>query len=139
MAATDSDQLFRNADMALYRAKAEGKGTYRFFEPEMDRLMQLRRVLELDLRKAIVNSEFVIYYQPLINLQNEEICGFEALLRWNHPVRGLVSPLDFISLAEETALIVPIGEWVVRNACQEAVKWPKDIRVAINLSPASVR
>jgi predicted signal transduction protein with EAL and GGDEF domain len=125
--------------MALYRAKAEGRGTYRFFEAEMDRLMQARRMLELDLRKAIVNSEFVVFYQPLIKLQTEEICGFEALVRWNHPVRGLVPPLDFIPLAEETGLIVQIGEWVLRNACAEAAKWPKDIRVAINLSPSQLK
>jgi diguanylate cyclase (GGDEF)-like protein len=137
--ADGSDELLRNADMALYRAKAEGRGTYRFFEAEMDRLMQARRILELDLRKAIVNNEFVVYYQPLIKLQTEEICGFEALVRWNHPVRGLVPPLDFIPLAEETGLIVQIGEWVLRNACAEAAKWPKDIRVAVNLSPSQFK
>jgi diguanylate cyclase (GGDEF)-like protein/PAS domain S-box-containing protein len=135
----DPDQLLKNADMALYRAKAEGKGTYRFFEPAMDLLMQARRTLELDLRRAIVNQEFEIYYQPLINLQSDEICGFEALLRWNHPERGLIPPLDFISLAEETALIVPIGEWVIRRACQEAAKWPRDVSIAINLSPAQFK
>jgi predicted signal transduction protein with EAL and GGDEF domain len=137
--AIEPDQLLKSADMALYRAKAEGRGTYRFFEPEMDRLMQARRALELDLRKAIVNSEFEIYYQPLINLQTEEICGFEALLRWNHPERGLIPPLDFIPLAEETTLIIPIGEWVIRKACEEAAKWPKEISVAINLSPAQFK
>jgi diguanylate cyclase (GGDEF)-like protein len=133
--AAGADELLRNADMALYRAKSDGRNTYRFFEPEMDRLMQARRTLELDLRKAIANNEFVVFYQPLIKLETEEICGFEALVRWNHPVRGLVPPLDFIPLAEETGLIVPIGEWVLRNACAEAAKWPKNIRVAINLSP----
>jgi predicted signal transduction protein with EAL and GGDEF domain len=133
--AASSDELLRNADMALYRAKSDGRNTYRFFEPEMDRLMQARRTLELDLRKAIANNEFVVFYQPLIKLETEEICGFEALVRWNHPVRGLVPPLDFIPLAEETGLIVPIGDWVLRSACAEAAKWPKDIRVAINLSP----
>jgi len=133
--AASSDELLRNADMALYRAKSDGRSTYRFFEPEMDRLMQARRTLELDLRKAIANNEFVVFYQPLIKLETEEICGFEALVRWNHPVRGLVPPLDFIPLAEETGLIVPIGEWVLRSACAEAAKWPKEIRVAINLSP----
>jgi diguanylate cyclase (GGDEF)-like protein len=133
--AAGSDELLRNADMALYRAKSDGRNTWRFFEPEMDRLMQARRTLELDLRKAIANNEFVVFYQPLIRLETEEICGFEALVRWNHPVRGLVPPLDFIPLAEETGLIVPIGEWVLRTACAEAATWPKDIRVAINLSP----
>jgi EAL domain-containing protein (putative c-di-GMP-specific phosphodiesterase class I) len=91
------------------------------------------------MRRAIVNQEFVIHYQPLINLQTEEICAFEALLRWKHPERGLIPPLDFIPLAEETALIVPIGEWVIRNACEEAAKWPKDIGIAINLSPAQFK
>jgi len=137
--ATDAHQLLKNADMALYRAKAEGRGTYRFFEPKMDALMQARRVLELDLRKALINGEFELYYQPLINLATDEISAFEALLRWNHPERGLVAPLEFISLAEETALIVPIGEWVLRQACREAVKWPSHIRVAVNVSPAQFK
>ena len=130
----DSDQLLKNADTALYRAKADGRGTYRFFEPEMDALMQKRRALELDLRKALVNGEFELYYQPLVNLEKNEISSFEALLRWNHPERGLIPPVDFIPLAEETELIVPIGEWVLRQACHEAVKWPSDIGVAVNLS-----
>jgi diguanylate cyclase (GGDEF)-like protein/PAS domain S-box-containing protein len=134
--APDADQLLKNADMALYRAKAEGRGTYRFFEPKMDALMRARRVLELDLRKALINGEFELYYQPLVNLATDEISAFEALLRWNHPERGLVAPLEFISLAEETALIVPIGEWVLRQACREAVKWPSRISVAVNVSPA---
>jgi diguanylate cyclase (GGDEF)-like protein len=132
--ATDPDQLLKNADMALYRAKADGRGTYRFFEQEMDALMQKRRALELDLRKALVNGEFELYYQPLVNLEKDNICGFEALLRWNHPKKGLIPPLDFIPLAEETELIVPIGEWVLRQACQEAVKWPNDISIAVNIS-----
>jgi diguanylate cyclase (GGDEF)-like protein len=137
--ATNSDQLLKSADMALYRAKAEGKGAYRFFEPEMDRLMQARRSLESDLRTALANNEFELYYQPLINLQTENICSFEALLRWNHPERGLIPPLDFIPLAEETNLIVPIGEWVIRQACEEAMKWPSEITVAINLSPVQFK
>jgi diguanylate cyclase (GGDEF)-like protein len=132
--AGDPDQLLKNADMALYRAKTDGRGIYRFFEPEMDALMQRRRALELDLRKAVVGGEFELYYQPLVNLEKNAICGFEALLRWNHPERGLIPPLDFIPLAEETELIVPIGEWVLRQACQEAAKWPSDVRVAVNVS-----
>jgi diguanylate cyclase (GGDEF)-like protein len=132
--ATQPDQLLKNADMALYRAKADGRGTYRFFEPEMDALMRQRRALEVDLRNALVNGEFELYYQPLVNLEKNEICGFEALLRWNHPRRGLIAPLEFIPLAEETELIVPIGEWVLRQACQEAMKWPDDISVAVNIS-----
>jgi diguanylate cyclase (GGDEF)-like protein len=137
--ATDADQLLKSADMALYRAKTDGRGSYRFFEAEMDRLLQARRALELDLRKALVKGEFELYYQPLVNLEKEEISGFEALIRWNHPVRGLVAPLDFIPLAEETGLIVPIGEWVLRQACAEAVKWPGSVTVAVNLSPAQFK
>jgi diguanylate cyclase (GGDEF)-like protein len=137
--AADADRLLKNADIALYRAKVDGRGTYRFFELEMDALLQARRTLELDLRKALVNGEFELYYQPLVNLEKQKISGFEALIRWNHPERGLVAPLDFIPLAEETALIVPIGEWVLRQACAEAVKWPGDITVAVNLSPAQFK
>jgi diguanylate cyclase (GGDEF)-like protein len=137
--AVDPDQLLKNADLALYRAKMDDRGTYCFFEAGMDALLQARRALELDLRKALVNREFELYYQPLVNLEKEEITGFEALIRWNHPVRGLVAPIEFIPLAEETALIVPIGEWVLRQACAEAVKWPGEISVAVNLSPAQFR
>ncbi len=135
----DPDQILKLADMALYRAKAEGRGTYRFFEPEMDARMQARRALELDLRKAIIKGEFELHYQPMVNLETEKISGFEALIRWNHPERGIVMPADFISLAEETALIVPIGEWVLRQACAEAAKWPSHINIAVNLSPAQFR
>jgi diguanylate cyclase (GGDEF)-like protein len=133
------EQLLKSADIALYRAKAEGKGTYRFFEPEMDRLMQARRELELDLRDAIAKEQFELHYQPLVNLKTETISGFEALLRWNHPVRGSVAPLTFVPLAEETSLIVPIGEWVLRTACTEAAKWPKELAVAVNLSAVQFR
>lgn len=139
MDAMDADQLLKSADMALYRAKMDGRGTYRFFESEMDTLLQQRRVLELDLRKALLNGEFELYYQPLIKLQTHEISGFEALIRWHHPERGMVSPLDFIPLSEETTLIVPIGEWVLRRACAEAMKWPSNIRIAVNLSPAQFK
>jgi len=137
--AADSDQLLKNADMALYRAKADGRGTYRFFEPEMDARMQARHGMELDLRKAIANGEFELYYQPLVRLDTEQICGFEALIRWHHPTHGLIPPLQFIPLAEETGLIAPMGEWVLREACAQAAKWPADIRVAVNVSPAQFR
>ncbi len=137
--ATEPDQLLKNADMALYGAKADGRGTCRFFELEMDTRMKARRDLDMDLRKALVNAEFELYYQPLVNLQSKEITAFEALLRWNHPVRGLVSPAEFIPIAEETGLIIPLGEWVIRKACQETAKWPIDIKVAVNLSPAQLK
>jgi diguanylate cyclase (GGDEF)-like protein len=128
------ETLMRDADIALYLAKTEGRGTIRFFEPEMDARIHIRRMLELDLQNAIVRSEFELYYQPLVSLIANKIIGFEALLRWHHPVRGLVSPLDFIPVAEETGLIVAIGEWVLRTACVEAETWPTDLSVAVNLS-----
>jgi len=131
----DPDQLLKNADMALYRAKSDGHGLYRFFEPEMDARMQVRRRLEMDLRKAIANSEFELFYQPLVDMKTEYVTGFEALIRWRHPERGMVPPLDFISVAEETGLIVPIGDWVLRQACVEAATWPSGVKVAVNLSP----
>jgi diguanylate cyclase (GGDEF)-like protein len=137
--ATGSDQLLKSADQALYRAKVDGRGTYRFFEPEMDARMQARRTLELDLRRALINGEFEVYYQPLVNMKTELICGFEALIRWNHPERGIILPAEFIPLAEETALIVPIGEWVLRQACEEAAKWPSEIYIAANLSSAQFK
>jgi diguanylate cyclase (GGDEF)-like protein/PAS domain S-box-containing protein len=133
------DALLRNADMALYRAKADGRGTAHFFEPEMDRLIQARRLLELDLRKAFVNGEFELYYQPLINLRENRISGFEALLRWRHPKRGMVPPGEFIPLAEEIGLIGPLGEWVLRQACTEATRWPQELNIAVNLSPVQFR
>jgi diguanylate cyclase (GGDEF)-like protein len=136
---TDPDQLLKNADMALYRAKADGRGMFHFFEAEMDARAQARRVLELDLRRAIAAGEFEIYYQPIVNLAENKISGFEALLRWNHPTRGRVPPNDFIPLAEETGLIVPIGDWVLRQACVEASTWPGHLRIAVNVSPLQFR
>lgn len=138
MDAVESDELLRNADMALYDAKADGRGTFRFFEPEMNTRMKVRRELEMDLRKALATEEFELYYQPLVVLETNEVNGFEALLRWNHPARGMVSPADFIPIAEETGLIVPLGEWVLKAACNEAVHWPEHIKVAVNLSPAQL-
>ena len=135
----DPDQLLKNADMALYRAKASGRETFCFFEPEMDAKAQARRMLELDLRKALAVGEFELHYQPIVNLARNKISGFEALLRWNHPARGKVSPDEFIPLAEETGLIVPIGEWVIRQACMEARTWPSDLQVAVNVSPLQFR
>jgi diguanylate cyclase (GGDEF)-like protein len=136
---TDSDEVLKNADLALYSAKNGGRGSFRFFEPELDRLMHARRNLERDMRSALANGEFELHYQPLVNIESGEISGCEALLRWHHPERGLVLPADFIPLAEETGLIVPIGEWVLRTACAEAAKWSADAKVAVNLSPAQFR
>jgi EAL domain-containing protein (putative c-di-GMP-specific phosphodiesterase class I) len=123
----------------LYRAKEEGRARFHFFEPDMDVKAQARRLLELDLRKAIGGGEFELFYQPIVNLAENRISGFEALLRWNHPVRGKVSPAEFIPLAEETGLIIAIGEWVVRQACIEARTWPSGLRVAVNVSPVQFR
>ncbi len=131
----DPDQLLKNADTALYRSKSEGRGLYRFFEPEMDARMQARRTIEIDLRKALANGEFELFYQPLVDMQTEYVTGFEALIRWRHPERGMIAPLDFIHVAEETGLIVPIGDWVLRQACAEAATWPSRVKVAVNLSP----
>ncbi|WP_456835844.1 MULTISPECIES: bifunctional diguanylate cyclase/phosphodiesterase [unclassified Bradyrhizobium] len=136
---TDSDEVLRSADLALYSAKSGGRGSFRFFEPELDRLLQARRSLERDMRSALANGEFELHYQPFIHVASGETCGFEALLRWHHPQRGMVSPAQFISLAEETGLIVPLGEWVLRTACAEAAKWPDDLKIAINLSPVQFR
>jgi diguanylate cyclase (GGDEF)-like protein len=137
--AIEPDQLLKNADMALYGAKADGRGTFRFFEAEMDARMQARRTLEMDLRKALHHEEFELYYQPLVNLQTNEISVYEALLRWHHPTRGLISPAEFIPVAEETGLIIPLGEWVFRKACQQTVNWPDHVKVAVNLSPAQLK
>jgi diguanylate cyclase (GGDEF)-like protein len=135
---TSTGTLLRNADIALYLAKIEGRGTYRFFEPEMDARVQLRRVLELDLRNAVPARDFALHYQPFLDLRSGKVTGFEALARWNHPVRGLVEPADFIPIAEATGLIIPIGEWALRKACLEASHWPPDIGIAVNLSPAQL-
>jgi diguanylate cyclase (GGDEF)-like protein/PAS domain S-box-containing protein len=134
-----SEELMRNADMALYRAKSDGGGVHRFFEREMDRQAQKRRDMELDLRRAFANGEFELHYQPLVDIAADRISGFESLLRWRHPQRGMISPADFIPVAEDIGLIVALGEWVLREACTEAAKWPADVKVAVNLSPVQFR
>jgi diguanylate cyclase (GGDEF)-like protein/PAS domain S-box-containing protein len=136
---TAADHLMKCADLALYRAKAEGRGLFRFFEPEMDARIQRRRALEVDLRRALASGEFHLVYQPQLNLGTNALTGMEALLRWNHPERHAVLPAEFIPVAEETGLIVPLGEWVLRRACAEAAHWPDAIRVAVNLSPVQFR
>jgi diguanylate cyclase (GGDEF)-like protein len=135
----EAEQLMKCADLALYRAKARGRGTYEFFRPEMEHQARSRHSLETDLRGALEAGEFHLVYQPQIRLGTGELTGFEALLRWNSAERGLISPAEFIPIAEETGLIVPIGEWVLRTACAAAAQWPSFVRIAINLSPVQFR
>ena len=126
--------LVRCADLALYAAKAAGRGVFRVFEPELDQRAKDRRTLEIELRRALMLREFELHYQPQIDIETQTVEGFEALIRWNHPGRGLIPPGDFIPLAEEIGLIVPLGEWVIRQSCLEATRWPDEIRVAVNVS-----
>ncbi len=132
---TRPDQILRNADLALYRAKEEGRGMYRFFEAEMDSNARERRMLEIELRQALTDGEFVLHYQPLVEAENGEPTGFEALVRWDHPIRGIVPPAEFIPIAEQSGLIREIGDWTIREACHAACDWPSDMTVAVNLSP----
>jgi diguanylate cyclase (GGDEF)-like protein len=134
-----AEGLVKNADLALYIAKGEGRGTFRFFEPEMDAKAQNRHALELDLRNAISRGEFEVYYQPIVNLASGRVAGLEALLRWNHPTRGMVGPADFIPVAEECGLIVPIGAFVLGQACAQAAVWPSELRVSVNMSAVQFR
>jgi len=135
----NADEILKNADIALYRAKTDGKCMYRFFEAEMDALLRARHALENDLRAALSRGEFELYYQPLVSMSEKRVIGCEALIRWKHPSRGFVPPSEFIPLAEETGLIVPIGDWVLRQACIEASSWPRDIKIAVNLSAIQFR
>jgi len=131
----DGETLLRNADLALYRAKEAGRGTFAFFEESLNQRAQERRQIESDLRLALDQGQLELHYQPLFDLEHNRVCSFEALLRWNHPTRGQISPVDFIPIAEDTGLIVPIGAWVVREACAQAAQWPEHIRIAVNVSP----
>ncbi|HVY13841.1 MAG TPA: EAL domain-containing protein [Rhodopila sp.] len=131
----DTDTLMKNADMALYQAKAAGRGVYRVFEADMERQLRARLSIEKDLAAALDRHEFEVFYQPLYDLQSNKISGFEALLRWIHPQRGIVSPLQFVRIAEETGMISRIGAWVIRQACEDALLMPSDVKIAINLSP----
>ncbi len=135
----DADNLIKRADLALYRAKAEGRGTFRFFEQAMDARAQARRALEIDLRQAVTKNQLELHYQPQIDILTSEIVGFESLVRWRHPERGLIPPLEFIPLAEETGIISAIGQWVLHRACTDALAWPGSIKVAVNVSPAQFR
>jgi diguanylate cyclase (GGDEF)-like protein len=136
---TNLDQILKNADLAMYAAKSAGRRTYRFFEPEMDAQIKARRLLEMDLRQAISDCALEVYYQPCVNLQDNKITGCEALLRWRHPERGMISPAEFVPIAEETGLINQLGEWALATACAEATTWPEDIKLAVNVSPVQFR
>jgi len=136
---TDLDQLIKNADLAMYGAKADGRRTYRFFEPAMDASAKARLALEQDLRHALTNGGFEVHYQPLVDLKNDRVTGCEALVRWRHPERGMISPATFIPVAEDTGLIVELGDWVLRTACAEAANWPEHVRLAVNVSPVQLR
>ncbi|WP_299718401.1 EAL domain-containing protein [Tardiphaga sp.] len=135
----DLDQLLRHADLAMYGAKADGRRNYRFFEPAMDASAKARRALELDLRRALAHDDLEIHYQPLVDIVSNEVTGCEALLRWRHPVRGMISPAEFIPVAEETGLIAELGEWVLRTACAEAATWPVAVKLAVNVSPVQFK
>jgi len=136
---SEPDQLLKQADMALYGAKAEGRGVYRFFQPEMDARMKTRHEIEQDLRDAIAAGDLMLHYQPVVDVASGAICGMEALLRWPHARRGMVPPAEFISIAEESGLIIPLGEWVLRQALLDAARWPAHVRIAVNLSPVQFR
>ncbi len=136
---SDIDRILKNADLAMYAAKAAGRRTYRFFETDMEAEVRARRSLEMDLRQALVDGGFEVYYQPCVGLQTNAITGCEALVRWRHPQRGMISPAEFIPLAEDTGLINQLGEWVLNTACREAVSWPGNIRLAVNVSPIQFR
>lgn len=136
--AADAESLLRNADAALYRAKAEGRGTVRFFDRDMDARLRERRSLQHDLRLAVAHGDFILHYQPQAQIGGD-VVGFEALVRWRHPTRGMVSPGTFIPLAEESGIIIQIGEWILREACREAASWPRPLNIAVNLSPVQFR
>ncbi|MEX2694281.1 putative bifunctional diguanylate cyclase/phosphodiesterase [Rhizobium mongolense] len=135
----DADVLMRHADLALYAAKASGRSTYRFYEPEMRLEAERWHQLSAELRDALAKNQFELHYQPIVRLEDDGLAGFEALIRWHHPLRGLVAPTEFIPIAEETGLIVPIGEWVLREACRTAASWPGHLKIAVNLSVSQFR
>jgi diguanylate cyclase (GGDEF)-like protein len=136
---TNPDALLKNADLALYRAKSLGGNRYCLFEPAMEATARERRELEDDMRRAIARNEFELHYQTIVNAGELDACGVEALVRWRHPERGLIPPDQFISLAEESGLIVPLGEWILRKACADAAQWPPDLKLAVNISPAQFK
>ncbi|MBB4198116.1 hypothetical protein CCR94_20720 [Rhodoblastus sphagnicola] len=135
----ETESLLSAADMALYHAKSDGRGVWRYFKPEMNQRMQMRRELELDLRRAMTDGQFEVFYQPIMDVESRRVKTFEALLRWRHPERGLLAPDLFIPLCEEVGLIVPLGDWVLRRACADAARWPEDIGLAVNFSPVQIQ
>jgi diguanylate cyclase (GGDEF)-like protein len=136
---SDAAELMQKSDLALYRAKTDGRNAYRFYQRGMDAAQHARRALEIDLRSAIRNDEFELFYQPIVDVTERRIVSCEALLRWRHPTRGLVDPAEFISVAEETGLILPIGQWALNEACRQAASWPEEVKVAVNLSPVQFK
>src|SRR4029453_13209618 len=136
---TELDQLIKHADLAMYAAKAEGRRIHRFFEPAMDARAKARLTMEQDLRQALADDAFEIHYQPLLDLASGEVTGCEALLRWRHPERGMISPAEFIPVAEDTGLINELGDWVMQTACTEAAGWPSRVRLAVNVSPIQLK
>ncbi len=136
---TDLDQLIKNADLAMYGAKADGRRTYRFFELAMDARAKARLTMERELRQAMTDGGFEIHYQPVVDLRRDEVSGCEALLRWRHPEHGMISPAEFIPIAEDTGLIVELGDWVLKTACAEAANWPDQVRLAVNVSPVQLK
>ena len=140
IAPTDSvNDIMRCADLALYRTKNEGRNSFRFYEVEMDARIEAKRALAMDLRGALAREEFILHFQPIVSAQTLKTVGFETLLRWKHPVHGFISPTIFIPIAEETGNIIPLGEWIIQEACRIAVSWPQDIHVAINISAIQFR
>jgi diguanylate cyclase (GGDEF)-like protein len=136
---TDLDEILKNADLAMYAAKAAGRRTWRFFEPAMDARVKARRMLEIDMRQALLSGAFEVYYQPFVSLEDNRITGCEALVRWRHPERGMISPAEFIPVAEETGLINELGEWVLDTACRDAMTWPGEFKLAVNVSPVQFK
>jgi predicted signal transduction protein with EAL and GGDEF domain len=135
----EPDRMLKNADVALYRAKTDGRNAFRFYDASMDNYLEAKRDLERAVRNALARGEFEVHYQPIVDVRSERTCGYEALLRWRHREKGLLPPSEFIGIAEGVGFIVPLGEWVLRKACDDAANWPPYMRLAVNISPAQCR